>query len=44
MTNLCLGSVFATCALSPQAGAVANAADNNVTPRCPLCIITGIPW
>lgn len=32
MTNLCLGSVFATCALSPQAGAVANAADNNVTP------------
>ena len=32
MTNLCLGSVFATCALSPQTGAVANAADNNVTP------------
>lgn len=32
MTNLCLGSVFATCALSPQGGAVANAADNNVTP------------
>lgn len=32
MTNLCLGSVFATCALSPKAGAVANAADNNVTP------------
>ena len=32
MTNLCLGSVFATCALSPQAGAVANAANNNVTP------------
>lgn len=32
MTNLCLGSVFATCALSPQAGAVANAADNNVIP------------
>ena len=31
MTNLCLGSVFATCALSPQTGAVANAADNNVT-------------
>ena len=32
MTNLCLGSVFATCAFSPQFGAMTVKADDAVSP------------